>query len=103
MARPDSEGIRRKALVNAAIAQVGTSGLDVTVAAIARQAGMSPALAHHYFGGKAQMLEGAMRQILADYSSAVREGLSGSGDRLASIAYSEPAADLLPGAKGRGA
>ncbi len=67
---------RRSALVNAAIDEIGEAGsLDVTVAQIARRAGMSAGLAHHYFGGKEQMLLAAMRHILAVFSGKVRDGL----------------------------
>ena len=48
----------------------------MTVAAIAREAGMSPALAHHYFGSKSQMLTAAMRHILATYGAKVRAALA---------------------------
>ncbi|MFT4795189.1 MAG: TetR/AcrR family bet gene transcriptional repressor [Paracoccaceae bacterium] len=67
------EEVRRKALVDAVIREVGTAGtLDVTVARIARAAGMSPALAHHYFGSKEQMLLAAMRRLLKDFRAEVR-------------------------------
>jgi TetR/AcrR family transcriptional repressor of bet genes len=75
------EPIRRAALVKATIAEIGAAGsLDVTVSRIAKRAGMSPALAHHYFGGKDQMFEAAMRQILRDYSAEVRVALAGARD-----------------------
>ena len=36
---------------------IGPHGsLDVTMSDIAREAGVSPALAHHYFGSKQQLL-----------------------------------------------
>ena len=42
------EPIRRAALVDATITEIGKSGtLDVTVSQIAKRAGMSSALAHH--------------------------------------------------------
>ena len=70
------EPIRRKALVEATIAEIGAAGsLDVTVSRIAKRAGMSSALAHHYFGGKDQIFEAAMRQILRDYAAEVRGAL----------------------------
>ena len=70
------EPIRRDALVKATIAEIGAAGsLDVTVSRIAKRAGMSSALAHHYFGGKDQIFEAAMRQILRDYSAEVRMAL----------------------------
>lgn len=71
------EPIRRNALVRATIAEIGEAGsLDVTVSKIAKRAGMSSALAHHYFGGKDQIFEAAMRQILRDYSAEVRHALA---------------------------
>ena len=77
MPKVGMEPIRRDALVRATIAEIGAAGsLDVTVSRIAKRAGMSSALAHHYFGGKDQIFEAAMRQILRDYSA---EGTAGGG------------------------
>lgn len=70
------EPIRRAALVKATIDCVGAQGsLDVTVGQIAKRAGMSSALAHHYFGGKDQIFLAAMNQILRDFGAEVRDGL----------------------------
>lgn len=70
------EPIRRDALVKATIAAVGQAGsLDVTVGQIARAAGMSSALAHHYFGAKEQIFDAAMRHILGLYGAEVRAEL----------------------------
>lgn len=70
------EPIRRAALVEATITEIGTTGsLDVTVAQIARRAGMSSALAHHYFGGKEQIFLAAMRHTLMLYAAGVRGAL----------------------------
>lgn len=67
------EPIRRAALVKATIAEIGETGtLDVTVSQIAKRAGMSSALAHHYFGGKEQIFLAAMRHTLAVYAAEVR-------------------------------
>jgi len=82
------EPIRREALVRATIAELGKAGtLDVTVSQIARRAGVSSALAHHYFGGKDQIFLAAMRRILADYADDVRRELTGCAprDRAAAI------------------
>jgi TetR/AcrR family transcriptional repressor of bet genes len=71
------EPIRKQALVNATIVEIGRAGsLDVTVSQIAKRAGMSPALAHHYFGSKEDMLLAAMRHILALYGAEVRGALA---------------------------
>lgn len=70
------EPIRRAALVQATIAEIGAAGsLDVTVGQIAKRAGMSTALAHHYFGGKHQIFLAAMGQILRDFQAEVVEAL----------------------------
>ncbi|GHG91111.1 choline-binding transcriptional repressor BetI [Pseudodonghicola xiamenensis] len=77
------EPIRREALVRATIAELGAAGtLDVTVSQIARRAGVSSALAHHYFGGKDQIFLAAMRRILADFGADVRHELRASRPRL---------------------
>jgi len=73
------EPLRRASLVRATITEIGRAGsLDVTVGQIARTAGMSTALAHHYFGGKNQIFLAAMRHILSEYSAQVRLHLAGA-------------------------
>lgn len=72
---------RKTELINAAIHTIARSGtLDVTVADIAREAGMSTALAHHYFGSKDQIFLSTMREILRRYGVAVRATLQGLDD-----------------------
>ncbi|MDO6797370.1 choline-binding transcriptional repressor BetI [Shimia thalassica] len=76
MPKTGMEPLRRAALVDAAIVEIGAArSLDVTVAQIARRAGMSSGLAHHYFGGKDQMLLAAMKQILSEFSQKMCAGL----------------------------
>jgi len=76
MPKVGMEPIRRAALVEATIAEIGAArSLDVTVSQIAKRAGMSSALAHHYFGGKDQIFLAAMRHILSEYGSEVRSAL----------------------------
>jgi TetR/AcrR family transcriptional repressor of bet genes len=71
------EPIRRAALVDATITEIGKSGtLDVTVSQIAKRAGMSSALAHHYFGSKEQIFIAAMRHTLSLYGAGVRGALA---------------------------
>ena len=73
------EPIRKAALVNATIVEIGRAGsLDVTVSQIARRAGMSSALAHHYFGSKDEMFLAAMRHVLTLYGAEVRGALAGA-------------------------
>ncbi|MGG7567007.1 transcriptional regulator BetI [Rhodovulum sp. DZ06] len=81
MGRKGVEPARRKALVDAAIGEIGRTGsLDVTVSQIAKRAGMSPALAHHYFGSKEQIFLAAMRRLLSDYAAEVRRALAAAAD-----------------------
>ncbi len=77
MPKVGMEPIRKSALVEATIAEIGARGsLDVTVGQIAKRAGMSTALAHHYFGGKDQIFLAAMQQILRDFSREVAGALA---------------------------
>ncbi|MEQ8452382.1 MAG: transcriptional regulator BetI [Nitratireductor sp.] len=67
MPKVGMEPVRRKALIEAAIAAIGARGsLDVTMAEIAGIAGVSSALAHHYFGAKDDLLEATMRHLLSE-------------------------------------
>ncbi len=71
------EPIRKDALVKATIVEIGRTGsLDVTVSQIAKRAGMSSALAHHYFGSKEDMFLAAMRHVLTLYGAEVRGALA---------------------------
>ncbi|MBL4813465.1 MAG: transcriptional regulator BetI [Rhodobacteraceae bacterium] len=73
MPKVGMEPLRKSALVEATINEIGREGsLDVTVSQIARRAGMSSALAHHYFGSKEKMFLAAMRHILTLYNAEVR-------------------------------
>ncbi len=61
------EPLRRRALIDAAISAISDRGtLDVTMSDIAGRAGVSSALAHHYFGAKEDLLQATMRHLLAD-------------------------------------
>lgn len=67
------EPLRREALIQAAIVEIGRSGaLDVTVSQISKRAGVSPALAHHYMGSKTAIFLAAMRRILDLFGRSVR-------------------------------
>lgn len=75
--------IRSSALIDAVIAEIGQSGtMDVTVSQIAKRAGMSTALAHHYFGSKNSMFVAAMRHILKLFGAEIRQNLDGETDPL---------------------
>jgi TetR/AcrR family transcriptional repressor of bet genes len=71
--------LRRRALIDAAILTIGERGtLDVTMSEIAGRAGVSSALAHHYFGAKDELLQATMRHILSELNSDARNALARS-------------------------
>lgn len=95
------EPIRRAALIDATIVCIGRAGtLDVTVGQIAKEAGVSSGLAHHYFGSKDHLFLAAMRHVLRQYGAEVRAGLAaaeiaGGGprarlDAVLAAGFSEP-------------
>ena len=60
---------RRAELIAAAIAEIGETGtLEVSVGRIAKRAGVSQALAFHYFGDKENLFLAAMREIMRLFS-----------------------------------
>jgi TetR/AcrR family transcriptional repressor of bet genes len=72
MPKTGMEPIRRRALISAAIETIHDRGFcDVTVGQIARRAGVSSALAHHYFGSKEHLLAETMRHLLQELGGAI--------------------------------
>ena len=68
--RPGMAEVRRRALIGAALKEIADRGsLDVTVAQIATRAGVSSALAHHYFGAKDELILATMRHLLAEFGA----------------------------------
>lgn len=71
MARLTIRDLRRNELIDATIAAIAETGMsEITLATIAAQAGVSPALVNHYFNGKDDLLEAAMRRLAADLGDA---------------------------------
>lgn len=83
------EPLRRKALIDATISAIGERGsLNVTMSEIADRAGVSSALAHHYFGPKEELLLATMRHLLADLGTDTIAALNKAGtprERLSAI------------------
>jgi TetR/AcrR family transcriptional repressor of bet genes len=76
MAKTAIETQRRRALIDATIAAIGERGsLDVTMSDIAGRAGVSSALAHHYFGAKTELLQATMLHLLAELGRDTVEAL----------------------------
>lgn len=77
MPKVGMEPLRRRALIDAAVATIGEAGtLDVRMSDIAGRAGVSSALAHHYFGAKDDLLRATMRSLLADLGRELRFSLN---------------------------
>ncbi|MEQ1942223.1 transcriptional regulator BetI [Mesorhizobium sp. VNQ89] len=77
MPKVGMEPLRRRALIDATISAIGERGsLDVTMSEIAGRAGVSSALAHHYFGAKDELLQATMRHLLAELNADARQALS---------------------------
>ena len=77
MPRIGMEPVRRKALIAAAIDAIHDRGMgQVTMGEIARRAGVSAALAHHYFGGKDQLLLATMRHLLTELGEEIQARLA---------------------------
>ncbi|WP_426236750.1 transcriptional regulator BetI [Pararhizobium sp. DWP1-1-3] len=89
MPKVGMEPVRRKALVDAALHVIGDQGtLSVTMSDIARQAGVSAALAHHYFGSKEQLLVETVRSLLKQLRDDTVKALSAAStprERLSAI------------------
>ncbi|OWU85023.1 BetI family transcriptional regulator [Oceanicola sp. 22II-s10i] len=86
MPKVGMEPLRREAMIRATIETIGEAGsLDVTVSQIAKRAGMSSALAHHYFGSKDQIFLAAMRHILKVFGDNVALRLRNLSDPEARI------------------
>jgi TetR/AcrR family transcriptional repressor of bet genes len=86
MPKVGAEPVRRQSLIDAAIAMIGEQGsLDVSVKQIAVRAGMSPALAFHYFGDKDEIILQTMRHLLREFSREVTGGLKQAGTPLGRI------------------
>ena len=80
MPRAGIEPMRRKALISAAIDAIHQSGMgQVTMGDIARRAGVSAGLAHHYFGGKHELLLATMRHLLAELGQEIQSEMSRAG------------------------
>ncbi|OJJ13059.1 MULTISPECIES: transcriptional regulator BetI [unclassified Roseibium] len=77
MPKVGMEEERRRSLINATVDAIHERGYsDVTMAQIAKRAGVSGGLVHHYFGSKDQLLAATMRHLLTELGREIQEGLS---------------------------
>ena len=97
MPRIGMEPVRRKALISAAIDAIHDRGMgQVTMGEIARRAGVSAALAHHYFGGKDQLLLATMRHLLTELGEEVQTRLAAASTPRERLSASRTRAHLRP-------
>lgn len=86
MPKVGMEPIRRKQLIDATIASIHDRGFAATtVKEIGAAAGVSPGIIHHYFGGKNELLEATMRQLLEDLREVTLIGLRNSSNSIERI------------------
>lgn len=77
MPKVGMEPVRRQALISAVIDTIHDRGLgQVTMGEIARRAGVSAGLAHHYFGNKDQLLMATMRHLLSELGNEIQQRLA---------------------------
>lgn len=73
MPRIKIRDFRRNELIDAAIASIAHHGLsDTTLATIAEQAGVSPALVSHYFDGKEELLAATLLRLTKDLATDIK-------------------------------
>lgn len=78
--------IRRRQLMDATINSVCEVGLaDTTIARISKQAGVSSGIISHYFGGKDELLEATMRNLLQELQSGIMQRVRKSETPLQSL------------------
>lgn len=76
MPKKGMEPVRRRELIDAVISSIHDRGAaQMTMGDIARRAGVSAGLAHHYFGNKQELLVATMRHLLAELGAAARDRL----------------------------
>jgi TetR/AcrR family transcriptional repressor of bet genes len=87
MPKVGMEPVRRRALITAAIEAIHARGMgSLTMGDIARRAGVSSALAHHYFGSKDDLLIATMRHLLDELGAEIRRRTAEAADPIARVA-----------------
>ncbi|TYC51467.1 transcriptional regulator BetI [Rhodobacterales bacterium] len=77
MPKVGMEAERRRSLISATVDAIHESGYsDITMAQIAKRAGVSGGLVHHYFGSKDQLLAATMRHLLNELAREIRDRLA---------------------------
>ncbi|CTQ61966.1 MAG: transcriptional regulator BetI [Roseibium album] len=77
MPKVGMEAERRRSLIDATVDAIHERGYsDITMAQIAKRAGVSGGLVHHYFGSKDQLLAATMRHLLTELGRAIRDKLA---------------------------
>ena len=86
MPKVGMEPLRKRQLIEATVASLHSHGFaDTTVQTISRAAGVSPGIIHHYFGGKAALLEATMRALLVELRACTIAALRGAPTPLARL------------------
>lgn len=68
---------RRQQLIDATMASIAELGMqNTTIISISRRAGLSSGIISHYFGGKQQLIEAALRHLLDQLGKELRERMA---------------------------
>ncbi|WP_445680742.1 transcriptional regulator BetI [Radicibacter daui] len=79
MPKVGMQPIRRQQLIDATISSIHRHGFqETTVQRIGAEAGLSPGIIHHYFGGKEALLEATMRWLLEELRLDLKQRLEGA-------------------------
>jgi len=99
MPKVGMESIRKKQLIEATVMSIHQQGFAATtVKEIGAIAGVSPGIIHHYFGGKNELLDATMRQLLEDLRMVTIDGLRKADtplERIESIIHANFAEDFF--------
>ncbi len=83
------EDFRKKTLISATLHTIQAKGtIDIRVSDVAKRAGVSSGLAHHYFGSKDRMILAALRHLLTEFRILVLEKLANANtprERLSAV------------------
>src|SRR6201986_852195 len=79
--RPYHHGDLRRALIDAATRLLETEGpAALSLRAVAREAGVSPAAPYHHFKDKSELLDAVAEEGWHELGDAIRKGLASAGD-----------------------
>lgn len=81
MARPKNTDVRRDQIIDALVRVMSTAGYEkASVAAIAREAGLTTGLVHYHFGAKREVLLGLVERLVHQHEARLDDALDALSD-----------------------